>query len=142
MKPGAMFTAGACALAIATAAMLPVPTSQAQNAPRYEADVNWPKPLPERWVLGGLGGICVDAKDHVLILNRQDVIEGDLNGGTLAPPMIEFDPVGNVVHSWGDPRACTRATSRRTATCGSPARPPAWCRNIPTTAASSCCRSA
>jgi len=102
MKASATFRAGACALAIATAAMLPLPTSQAQNAPRYEADVNWPKPLPERWVLGGLGGICVDAKDHVLILNRQDVIEGDLNGGTLAPPMIEFDPAGNVVHSWGD----------------------------------------
>jgi len=96
--------AGACAaLAIAAAAILFLPASQAQNSPRYEADVNWPKPLPERWVLGGLGGICVDAKDHVLILNRQDVIEGDLNGGTLAPPMIEFDPAGNVVHSWGDP---------------------------------------
>ena len=46
----------------------------------------------------------MDAQDHVLILNRQDVIEGDLNGGTLAPPMIEFDPDGNVVHSWGDPK--------------------------------------
>jgi len=99
-----IFKAGACAaLAMAAAAILFLPASQAQNSPRYEADVNWPKPLPERWVLGGLGGICVDAKDHVLILNRQDVIEGDLNGGTLAPPMIEFDPAGNVVHSWGDP---------------------------------------
>jgi len=34
--------------------------AQAQSAPRYEADVSWPKPLPERWVLGGLGGLCVD----------------------------------------------------------------------------------
>jgi hypothetical protein len=103
MRASVIFKAGACALAIAAAAILSLPTSQAQNSPRYEADVNWPKPLPERWVLGGLGGICVDARDHVLILNRQDVIEGDLNGGTLAPPMIEFDPAGNVVHSWGDP---------------------------------------
>jgi sugar lactone lactonase YvrE len=75
----------------------------AQTAPRYEADVKWPKPLPDRWVLGGLGGLCVDAQDHVLILNRQDVLEGDLNGGKLAPKMIEFDPEGNVVNSWGDP---------------------------------------
>jgi sugar lactone lactonase YvrE len=30
------------------------------------------------------------------------VLEGDLNGGKLAPPMIEFDPAGNVVNSWGD----------------------------------------
>jgi DNA-binding beta-propeller fold protein YncE len=53
-------------------------------------------------VLGGLGGVCVDAQDHVFILNRQDVVEGDLNGGKLAPPIIEFDPAGNVVNSWGD----------------------------------------
>src|SRR6266550_1335723 len=65
--------------------------------PTTSATTRW------RWRLGGLGGICVDAKDHVLILNRQDVIEGDLNGGTLAPPMIEFDPEGHVVNSWGDP---------------------------------------
>jgi DNA-binding beta-propeller fold protein YncE len=53
-------------------------------------------------VLGGLGGVCVDNQDHVFILNRQDVVEGDLNAGTLAPPIIEFDPAGNVVNSWGD----------------------------------------
>src|ERR1700674_1321726 len=90
--------------ALAMAAVILGPSSsQAQSgAPRYEADVSWPKPLPNKWVLGGLGGLCVDAQDHVLILNRQDVIEGDLNAGTLAPPMIEFDPAGNVVNSWGD----------------------------------------
>jgi PAS domain S-box-containing protein len=47
-------------------------------------------------------GVCVDANDHVLILNRQDVNEGDLNAARLAPPLIEFDAAGNVVHSWGD----------------------------------------
>ena len=65
--------------------------------------------MPNRWALGGLGGVCVDAQDHVLILNRQDVNEGDLNGARLAPPIIEFDPAGKVVNSWGylnvmDPR--------------------------------------
>jgi sugar lactone lactonase YvrE len=69
---------------------------------RYEADLSWPKPLPNRWALGGLGGVCVDANDHVLVLNRQDVNEGDLNAARLAPPMIEFDAAGNVVNSWGD----------------------------------------
>jgi len=72
------------------------------GAPRYEPDLAWPKPLPDRWVLGGLGGVCVDAKDHVFILNRQDVPDGDLNAGKLAPMIIEFDPAGNVVNSWGD----------------------------------------
>ena len=91
------------AIAIATA-IFGASVAQAQGkAPHYEADLSWPKPLPNKWVLGGLGGLCVDAQDHVLILNRQDVLEGDLNGGTLAPKMIEFDPEGNVVNSWGDP---------------------------------------
>jgi DNA-binding beta-propeller fold protein YncE len=72
------------------------------QAPRYEVDANWPKPLPERWVTGGLGGVCIDAQDHVLILNRQDIGEGELNAGRLAPPLIELDPAGNVVNSWGD----------------------------------------
>ena len=98
-----LFKAGTCALLIAAGVTF-APVSRAQTAPRYEAVVNWPKPLPERWVLGGLGGHCVDAKDHVLILNRQDVQDGDLNAGQLAPPLIEFDPDGNMVHAWGDPK--------------------------------------
>lgn len=78
--------------------------SPAQDrAPRYEVDTSWPKPLPDRWIIGGLGGVCVDARNHVLILNRQDVLEGELNGGHLAPALIEFDSAGNLVNSWGDP---------------------------------------
>ena len=53
-------------------------------------------------MLGGLGGLCVDRDDHVFILNRQDVLPGELNAGTQAPNIIEFDPEGNVVNSWGD----------------------------------------
>jgi DNA-binding beta-propeller fold protein YncE len=73
------------------------------RAVRYDVDVMWPKPLPNQWVLGGLGGVCVDAQDHVFVLNRQDVAEGDLNAARLAPQIIEFNPAGEVVHSWGDP---------------------------------------
>ena len=79
------------------------PSVHAQTgAGQYEADLSWPKALPNRWALGGLGGVCVDSQDHVLILNRQDVNEGDLNAARLAPPLIEFDSAGNVVNSWGD----------------------------------------
>jgi DNA-binding beta-propeller fold protein YncE len=90
-------------LAIATASFC-LPSSWAQNiAPRFEVDVTFPKPLPDRWVTGGFGGHCIDAQDHVLLLNRQDVLDGDLNAGQLAPLMIELDQTGKVVHSWGDP---------------------------------------
>jgi len=73
------------------------------RAVRYDVDVTWPRPLPNQWVLGGLGGVCVDAQDHVFILNRQDVAEGDLNAARLAPQVIEFNADGVVVNSWGDP---------------------------------------
>ena len=76
--------------------------AQTRTSPHYVADVNWPKPLPNQWILGGLGGTCVDAAGHVFILNRQDVLDGELNTGRLAPPIIEFDGDGNVVNSWGD----------------------------------------
>src|SRR5262245_48366367 len=37
------------------------PSLYAQTgAVQYEADLSWPKPLPNRWALGGLGGVCVD----------------------------------------------------------------------------------
>src|SRR6266849_6174306 len=105
MTTGILIRVGTCAaLAIAAGTLCP-PSSWAQGGvPQYLADLSWPKPLPERWILGGLGGLCVDAQDHVLILNRQDVLEGELTAGYLAPSLIEFDPAGNVVHSWGDPK--------------------------------------
>src|SRR2546428_12852350 len=92
-----------CAMvAILGGIVWPLSLRAQSGAPRYEVDLSWPKPLPDRWVLGGLGGVCTDAQDHVFVLNRQDVLEGDLNAGHLAPPVIELDAVGNLVNSWGD----------------------------------------
>src|SRR5579871_2233976 len=103
MKTGFLVAVGAC-VALAAAQVIGVPSSFAQNGvPRYEVDASWPKPLPDRWVLGGLGGVCVDAQDHVVILNRQDILDGELDAGRLAPQIIEFDPAGDVVHSWSNP---------------------------------------
>jgi DNA-binding beta-propeller fold protein YncE len=48
--------------------------------------------------------VCVDARDHVFIANRQDLDEKETETGTSAPPIIEFDPAGNVVNSFGDPK--------------------------------------
>src|SRR5712671_2865038 len=82
---------------------LAAPSAWAQTfTSRFEVDLSYPKPLPNKWVTGGIGGHCIDADDHVLLLNRQDVLDGDLNAGRLAPFMIELDPGGRVVHSWGD----------------------------------------
>ncbi len=72
--------------------------------PKYEVDPYWPKPLPNRWVTGDVGGVCVDAKDHVFIVNRQNLEEKETETAVSAPPVIEFDPDGNVVNTWGDPK--------------------------------------
>jgi sugar lactone lactonase YvrE len=90
-------------MVVIAVALMWTPSPEAQSAAlRYEVDASWPKPFPDRWVLGGLGGVCVDAHDHVFILNRQDVLEGDLNAGRLAPPIIELDADGTLIKSWGD----------------------------------------
>jgi len=73
------------------------------NVPKYEVDPSWPKPLPDRWVTGSIGGICVDTQDHVFVLNRHNLTDNELDAGHQAPPVFELDPEGNVVNSWGDP---------------------------------------
>src|ERR1017187_9122553 len=61
--------------------------------PRFEVDAQWPKPLPNRWVLGSAVGVSVDTDDHVWII--------DNTGG--APPVLEFDQAGNLLRHWGGP---------------------------------------
>ena len=89
---------------------------QAQNleAPRYEVDPLWPKPLPNHWVLGMVIGVSVDADDHIWIIHRGSsslsIHENQLekNAGdccAAAPPVLEFDQAGNLLRHWGGPAA-------------------------------------
>ena len=41
-----------------------------KQAPRFEVDPFWPKPLPNHWVLGNAIGVWVDERDHVWIIHR------------------------------------------------------------------------
>jgi hypothetical protein len=93
----------ALVMSVAVAWLLPTAAVAQAPAVNYRVDPSWPKPLPDQWVLGGLGGVCVDARDHVFILHRQDVPQAELKSGQLAPLIIEFDTSGAVVNSWGDP---------------------------------------
>src|SRR5262245_43112173 len=74
-----------------------------QSVPRYEVDPFWPKPLPDRWVTGEIGGTCVDRDDHVFIVTRRNLTAREALVATASPAVIEFDPHGTVVNSWGDP---------------------------------------
>lgn len=86
---------------------------QMVQAPRFEVDPFWPKPLPNGWVLGMAIGVAVDANDHVWIVHRADTLSpieaaADQNPPAAAccrkaPPVLEFDPDGNLVGHWGGP---------------------------------------
>ena len=36
----------------------------AAEAPRFEVDPAWPKPLPNDWIMGQAAGVAVDAQDQ------------------------------------------------------------------------------
>jgi hypothetical protein len=90
-------------LAIAFGVFCPPPLQAQVNPPRFEVDPYWPKPLPKGWVNGWIGGVCVDARDHVFIVDRGNLTDNEKEAGHPAPPVIEFDSEGTVVNSWGDP---------------------------------------
>ena len=93
----------ACVVFPVAAGVVGTAPAVAQEPPRYELDPLWPKlPFGERWLTGGLGGMCVGG-DRIFILNRQNVVPADLDGSRLAPPIIELDAEGNAVRGWGDP---------------------------------------
>ena len=75
----------------------------AQDTPRFEVDPSWPGPLPDGWINGQVGGVCVDAHDHIVIVDRRNITEEETETSNATPPIIMFDMTGNVVASWGDP---------------------------------------
>jgi len=71
------------------------------QAPRFEVDPFWPKPMPNHWVLGETIGLGIDAQDHVWIVHRENKVAK--NEGPGAPWVLEFDPAGSLVGHWGGP---------------------------------------
>jgi hypothetical protein len=88
-----------------------VAIAAAAEVPKFEVDPFWPKPLPNNWTLGQVAGVAVDERDHVWIMQRPRSLSR-LEAAAAqkppraqccvpAPPVIEFDPDGNVVQAWG-----------------------------------------
>ena len=83
------------------------------QAPRFEVDPMWPKPLPNHWVIGNAIGVSADAQDHIWIIHRAGSLEPKEIYATAnppaaeccipAPPVLEFDQAGNLIASWGGP---------------------------------------
>ncbi|HYZ63097.1 MAG TPA: hypothetical protein VE650_11640 [Acetobacteraceae bacterium] len=84
------------------------------QAPIYEVDPLWPKPLPNSWLLGWTIGAWVDDQDHIWIIHRgAGGLHNNERGAELnppvadccrtAPPILVFDQEGNLLRAWGGP---------------------------------------
>ena len=88
--------------------------AQAQNAPQYRFDPDWPKPLPNKWKMGGVTGLAVDRDDNVWVYDRPNdltniELEAELTPPiadccTLPPSMIHIDKNGTVIGSFSAPQ--------------------------------------
>ena len=73
----------------------------------------WPKPLPNNWILGQVGGMAIDAQDNIWVFQRPRSLTDDEKGAALTPPrskccvpapsVLVFNQAGDVVKSWGGP---------------------------------------
>jgi len=101
------------------------------NTPQFEVVPDWPKKLPNNWLVGQVGGIAVDRHDNIWIVQRARTLTSDEAGSTdavtdygagpvnnlgqsrpagpiagccdPAPAVMQFDPEGNLLQAWGGP---------------------------------------
>ena len=88
-------------------------TKGAVQAPIFQVDPLWPKPLPNHWLIGSTIGVSADAQDHIWIVHRPDTLVANETGAQndpptascciKAPPVLEFDQAGNLIGHWGGP---------------------------------------
>ena len=112
---GVVFVTLIAALGAAQLVLGKIALAQSQSgaqAPRFEVDPLWPKPLPNHWLLGMTIGVWVDDQDNVWIIHRSSATLDNTERGLElkisdccvgAPPVLVFDREGNLVRHWGGP---------------------------------------
>jgi hypothetical protein len=100
-------TSGALVLLLMLALMSSAQTVD-PGAPAWRNDPSWPRPFPNNWVIGQIGGLFVDRQDHIWVLQRPVTTRRDANGRDIeipaasrTPAVLEFDGAGNILSSWG-----------------------------------------
>jgi len=110
---GSAFVATIAVLGVGSSVLGRKAQASGVEAPRFEVDPMWPKPLPNHWLLGNTIGVSVDASDYVWIIHRAGSLEPkEIYASTTppgascclpAPPVLEFDQEGNLIGHWGGP---------------------------------------
>ena len=54
-----------------------------KQAPIFEVDAFWPKPLPNHWVTGSTIGLSVDAQDRVWTIHRPNTVEDNFKAADI-----------------------------------------------------------
>jgi DNA-binding beta-propeller fold protein YncE len=75
--------AAAVAVLAGVAASHDATDAQARQAPIFEVDPWWPKPLPNHWVTGSTIGLSVDAQDDVWTIHRPNTVEDNFKAADL-----------------------------------------------------------
>ena len=120
LKPLMTLGIGGClALAIVAGCGQPVPPPSetadeipavGDGIPAFEYDPTWPKPLPNNWITGSIGAMAIDSQSHIWVAQRPGSttnlserygLEGLGECCFPAPPVMEFDPEGNLIQAWG-----------------------------------------
>jgi DNA-binding beta-propeller fold protein YncE len=111
---GAVLATSIFALALGQVALQRQAEAQGSTvqAPVYEVDPLWPKPLPNNWLLGWTIGVWVDDQDNIWTIHRgASGLNRNERGAELgiaeccrtAPPVLVFNADGNLIRSWGGP---------------------------------------
>src|SRR6476646_4120541 len=81
------------------------PSGSKAILPVFEVDSRFPT-LPDKMLLGGVGGATADSHGNVWVFHRPHTLEegnATENGWRPAPPVVEFSPEGKYLQGWGGP---------------------------------------
>jgi hypothetical protein len=95
------------ALAFLAAPLAQRQTAMPRQVPTFRVDPFWPKPLPNRWIVGAVAGVAVDKRDHVWITHRPSTLQPNETRSIwkAAPSVLEFAADGSLLSAWGGPGA-------------------------------------
>jgi DNA-binding beta-propeller fold protein YncE len=101
----------ATVVAVGLAVPLQVTAEEGSAIPQFQVDALWPKPLPNHWILGQIGGITVDRQDRIWVVQRPRSLTPRERAAehnppeakccVAAPPVLVFDQSGNLLKAWG-----------------------------------------